>query len=259
MALGYAAEVDDWDALLARIGATGAEAVETRTNWAERLVRFFTNPLIAPFLLSLGFLGLLIEIKTPAFGLAGLAGLGSLGLFFGSHLLLGLAGWEVVILLAVGAILLLVEAFVIPGFGISGILGVLAILASIFLSLIGNFPTMGDVTMALGVIAASLVIVGFTGWQLIRRLPEDRRAQGILLDHTTSREAGYLSNPVREDLVGAEGITLTDLRPAGTARFGEENVDVVSDGPWIRVGTPVRITHSEGYRHVVRPVEHASA
>jgi membrane-bound serine protease (ClpP class) len=90
--IGYAAPAADWEALLQQINAPGAVTVEARVNWAERVVRFFTNPLVAPFLLSLGFLGLLVEIKTPTFGLAGLAGLSSLGLFFGSHLIIGLAG-----------------------------------------------------------------------------------------------------------------------------------------------------------------------
>lgn len=256
--IGYATEVEDWEALLGEIGAPGAEAIATDTNWAEALVRFFTNPLVAPFLLSLGFLGLLIEVKTPAFGLAGLAGLGSLSLFFGSHLLLGLAGWEVIILLAAGIILLLVEALVLPGFGIAGVLGAVALLASIFLSLVGNFPTSGDILMALNVMAVSLLLVGLAGWQLLKRLPRDRRAQRVLLQESTSREEGYLSNAVRPELVGVEGVALTDLRPAGTARFGEENVDVVSDGPMIQVGTVVRIIQSEGYRHVVRPVTPAA-
>jgi hypothetical protein len=123
---------------MAQIGLQAATVVETTVNWAERLVRFLTNPLVAPFLLSIGFLGLIIEVKTPAFGLAGLAGISSLGLFFGSHLIIGLAGWEVVILLALGVILLAVEALVLPGFGVAGILGVAALAVSIVMSMIGR-------------------------------------------------------------------------------------------------------------------------
>ena len=72
-------------------------------NWAELVVRFLTNPLVSPLLLSLGILGLVFEIKTGAFGLGGLVSLASLGLFFGSSFLLGLAGWEEVLLLGLGA------------------------------------------------------------------------------------------------------------------------------------------------------------
>src|SRR5690606_31264435 len=249
--LGYATEVEDLDALLAAIGAEGAEVVTTRINWAERVVRFLTNPLVAPFLLSLGFLGLLIEIKTPAFGLAGLAGLSSLALFFGSHFIIGLAGWEVAILLGLGLVLLLAELLILPGFGVAGVLGAIAIVVSIFLSLVGRVPTTGDLMVALNVLGGSLLLVGFGGWQLIRRLPEDRRIRNLLHREELSRELGYVSANRRDELIGLEGVTITDLRPAGTAEFGAERVDVVSLGSWVAAGTPVRVVRAEGYRHVV--------
>src|SRR5690606_35102558 len=66
--IGYATEVEDLDALLAEQGAAGSPIVTVETNWAEGLVRFFSNPVVAPFLLTLGFLGLITEIKTPSFG-----------------------------------------------------------------------------------------------------------------------------------------------------------------------------------------------
>ncbi len=252
--LGYASEVADWDGLLARLQAPAAEVVETRVNWAERVVRFFTNPLVSPFLLSLGFLGLLIEIKTPAFGLAGLAGVASLSLFFGSHLIVGLAGWEVLILLALGVILLMAEVLVLPGFGVAGIGGILAIVVAVFLSLIGTLPTAGDLLVAMNVLGASVLIVGFTGWQLLKRLPRDRRGHAVLHQSSMKRTLGYAASRRREELVGLEGVALTDLRPSGTARFGEEQVDVVSGGDWVQAGTPVRVVRAEGYRHVVEPL-----
>jgi membrane-bound serine protease (ClpP class) len=252
--LGYAGEVTDFDALLAELGIPDAAVVQTRTNWAERVVRFLTNPLVAPFLLSLGFLGILIEIKTPAFGLAGLAGFTSLGLFFGSHFIIGLAGWEVAILLGLGVILLLVELLVLPGVGIAGILGGLAILVSVFLSLVGRVPDSGDILIALWILGFSAALVVFTGWQLIRRLPEDRRGKNLLHLGKLTRELGYSSATRREDLVGLDAITVTDLRPAGTISVGSERIDAVSEGPWVPAGTPVRIVRAEGYRHVVAPL-----
>jgi membrane-bound serine protease (ClpP class) len=252
--MGYAQEASDWDDLMAQLGIEEAQVVVTEVNWAERLVRFFTHPLVAPFLLSFGFLGLLIEVKTPAFGLAGLAGLVSLGLFFGSHLIIGLAGWEVIILLAIGIMLLLVEALILPGFGVAGVLGTVAVGVSIFLSLIGKMPTMFDIMIAMQVLGTAVIIVGVTSWQLLKRLPQEGRAQGLLHRTSMLRELGYSSAALREDLVGLQGVTLTDLRPAGTARFGDERVDVVSSGSWVQAGTPVRVVRAEGYRHIVEPV-----
>ena len=141
-----------------RLASPDAKVVTTEPNWAEGLVRFLTNPLVAPLLLSLGILGLVFEIKTGAFGLGGILSLVSLGLFFGSSLILGLAGWEEVLLLGLGAIALAVEIFILPGFGVAGVLGALAIVASMVLAMMGARPTSGDVAQALAVLGASMFI-----------------------------------------------------------------------------------------------------
>jgi membrane-bound serine protease (ClpP class) len=255
--LGYAREVADWDALVAALGLRGAPVYEAEINWAERVVRFLTHPMVAPMLLSLGFLGLLIEIKTPSFGVAGAVGAAALSAFFGGHLLLGLAGWEELILLGAGIVLIALEMFVIPGFGIAGIAGVLAILAAFYLSMVSHLATPGDYLQALGVFSVSLIVVIVAGWTLLRHLPRSGRfaRSGLMLGHATSRETGYLATEIRSELVGAVGVALTDLRPAGAGRFGNERLDIVSDANWISAGTPIRVVRSDGYRHVVEPVD----
>lgn len=255
--LNYAHEVADWDALMQVLDVAAAPVQNTQVNWAERSVRFLTHPAVAPMLLSLGFLGLLIEIKTPAFGLAGVAGAGALTAFFGSHLLLGLAGWEEIILLGVGIVLIAVEMFVLPGFGIAGIAGVLAIGAALFLSMVGHMATGADYAQALGVLSLAVLVVIVAGWALLRHLPRSRgfTKSGLMLGDSTSKETGYLSAAVRTELIGSVGVALTDLRPAGAGRFGQERIDVVSDANWIGAGTPIRVVRSDGYRHVVEPAE----
>ncbi len=119
--LGFArAQVSDEADLLTRVGLAEAVVVQPGINWAERLVRFLTSPLVQPLLLSLGMLGLVFEIKSGGFGLGGVVSLGALGLFFGSNLLLGLAGMEEILLLAAAMVALGVEVFVLPGFGVAG-------------------------------------------------------------------------------------------------------------------------------------------
>jgi len=102
--VGYAVEVNGFEDMLDRLGLADARVVTPGINWAERLVRFLSNPFVAPLLLSIGTLGLLIEIKTPSFGLAGSIGILSLAAFFGSHWIVGLAGMEEIILLGVGLV-----------------------------------------------------------------------------------------------------------------------------------------------------------
>ncbi|MDH3733202.1 MAG: ATP-dependent Clp protease proteolytic subunit [Gemmatimonadota bacterium] len=254
--LGVAhAEVEDLADLLNLVELPAAATVDSTPNWAEAIVRFLTNPAVAPMLLSLGFLGLLIEIRTPTFGVAGAIGLGALAAFFGAHHLVHLAGMEEIILFAAGVVLVAVEVFVIPGTGIVGFLGGGAIITGAALGMVGQVPSAGDIVNAAGLVALSLILVAVAGWALLRYLPSSRRLSGVFLRDSTSRDTGYLSAPEREDLVGATGIAVTDLRPAGTAVVGEERIDVVTEGPWISADTPIEILRAESYRHIVRPLE----
>jgi membrane-bound serine protease (ClpP class) len=244
--------VADEAALLQAIGLPGAEVVSSDPNWAEQVVRFLTNPLVSPLLLSLGVLGLVLEIKSGAFGLGGLVSLASLGLFFGSSFVLGLAGWEEVLLLGLGLIALAVEAFVLPGFGVAGFLGLGAIGAAMVLALIGAAPTTGDVMQALAILGASLVISAAVAYAWLRHIPTSNRFGGLFLRSGMAQSEGYVSAALRADLVGQDGVALTDLRPAGTATIAGERVDVVTEGEYLSQGSAVRVLRSEGYRHVVR-------
>jgi membrane-bound serine protease (ClpP class) len=254
--VGYAVEVADLEALLAELDVSAAQVVTTEANWAESLVRFFSNPVVAPFLLTLGFLGLITEIKTASFGLAGAAGLLSLSLFFGSHLIVGLAGLGDLIIFGVGLVLVGVEVFLIPGFGFFGIIGALGIIAGLYMSLMGSLPTSADFTRAGLVLSTSVLLVAVTAWVMIRSLPGSSRLakSGIFLLQRTDRSVGFESARRRSDLVGVTGKAITDLRPSGTGLFGDERIDVVSESEWITEGTPIRVVSAEGYRHVVRPV-----
>jgi len=254
--VGYATEVEDLAGLLALMEVSGAQVVTAETNWAEGVVRFFSNPVVAPFLLTLGFLGLITEIKTASFGLAGAAGLLSLSLFFGSHLIVGLAGLEDLIIFGVGLALVGVEVFLIPGFGLFGIVGALGIMAGLYLSLMGSLPTTADFTRAGLVLSTTVLLIAVTAWVMIRSLPGSSRLakSGVFLLQRTDRSIGYESARPRNDLVGVTGKAITDLRPSGTGLFGDERIDVVSESEWIMEGTPIRIVSAEGYRHIVRPV-----
>jgi membrane-bound serine protease (ClpP class) len=254
--IGYASRTEDFGTLLEDLGVAGAEVTDVGVNWAERIVRFFSHPVVSPFLLTLGFLGLVIEIKTATFGLAGLAGVLSLSLFFGSHLILGLAGWEDLLLVGAGVLFVTAEVLVIPGFGLFGILGIAGIAGGIYMSLLGSLPAAEDFSRAGSVLTTTLVLLLVTGWALLRHLPKSTRLfqSGIFLGTRTDRAIGYESSEKRTDLLGTEGVTATDLRPSGVGIFRDERVDIVSESEWIEEGTPVRVVSAEGYRQVVRPI-----
>lgn len=249
------AQVEDLNALLERVGLGGATVTTVGVNWAERVVRFLSHPAVAPLLLSIGVLGVLIELKTPSFGLAGATGLLALAAFFGSHLIIGLAGLEEIILLIAGLVALAIEVFVTPGFGIAGILSILLIGSSVFLALIGNLPTWEDVARASGIMLVAVLIVVAAVYTLLQYLPSSARWRGIFLKTATAKNEGYIAAPPRTDLIGAEGVAATDLRPSGVMLLGGERLDVVSDAGFVAKGTRVRVVRSEAYRLVVEPVE----
>lgn len=254
--LGFAkAELPDLDAVLASLDLAGADIETPSLNWAERIVRFLTHPVVSPLLLSLGILGLVFEIKSGAFGLGGLVSLLALGLFFGSSLLLGLAGWEEVLMLGAGLVALGVEVFLLPGFGVAGILGAVLIVGAMILSLVGSAPVFDDFLQAGAVMAMALVITTavFIAW--IRHLPTSERWSGLLLRTATDSGAGFVSAPARPDLVGVQCVAHTDLRPSGNAFVAGERLDVVTEGEFIKAGTPITIIQSDGYRHVVRAID----
>lgn len=247
------AQADDIPAVLQANGIDPASPIVTvRINWAEAVVRFLTNPLVSPLLLSLGMLGLIFEIKSGAFGLGGLVSLGSLGLFFGSNLLIGLAGWEEVLMLGLGLIALAIEVFLLPGFGVAGVLGILLIGAATILAMVGNIPTLSDFFQAGLVLAAALVVTGAVVFAWLRHLPNSTRFTGLFLRHSTQAAQGFISAPMRPELIGKEGVAVTSLRPSGTARIGGERVDVVTEGDFLPAGASVVVVRSEGYRLVVQ-------
>jgi membrane-bound serine protease (ClpP class) len=160
---------------------------------------------------------------------------------------LGLAGWTPGLMVLAGLLLLVVELFVIPGFGWSGLLGLLALLGGIILVV---SPEPADAAFNLALLVSSLTLMGIAVWHVASRM----RAGHPLLGGILSREEGYVASVPRVELEGTDGVALTDLRPAGTALFGDERLDVVSDEGWIPAGSPVRVLRSEGYRHIVRAV-----
>jgi membrane-bound serine protease (ClpP class) len=108
--------------------------------------------------------------------------------------------------------------------------------------------------MAGAILSIAILVVLVGAWAILRTLPKSGRftKSGLILGEPFNREAGYISAPTRDELVGSTGVALTDLRPSGAAQFGEERLDVVTDGEWISAGTTVKVVRSEGYRHIVK-------
>ena len=231
----------------------GAEVVTLDTNWAEAVIRFLNNPIISSLLIMIGMVGLFTEIKTPGWGLAGTAGVLALALFFGSSILLDLASWLEIIMFVSGIILIVVEIFVIPGFGLPGILGIVLMMAALFLSFFGSVtPIEGSIlNTALISIGSALLASIVTLYILYKYLPKTRAFNMFVLNEQFTKPDGFISNPDRSDLIGKKGKTITPLRPAGNITIDGERLDVVTDGDFIERDVLVEVIKTEGARIVV--------
>ncbi|MCA9422115.1 MAG: hypothetical protein KC592_13920, partial [Nitrospira sp.] len=116
------------ESVLQSVNLADAEIRYASETWAESLVRFLTHPVVSSLLMTVGILGIMLEMRMPGFGVPGALGLISLALFFWGHGLVQLAGLEEFLLVGLGLILVGLEIFVIPGFGIAGILGIMALM-----------------------------------------------------------------------------------------------------------------------------------
>ncbi|WP_078432381.1 NfeD family protein [Metabacillus halosaccharovorans] len=238
---GTASSLED---LLTQLDLEGAEVLKAEESLAEKIARFITNPVVVPILLSIGSLGLVVELYSPGFGVPGFMGISALLLFFYGHLVAGLAGMEAIILFILGVIFLIAELFV-PG-GILGILGFASVIGSLYVAS-GNFVHMTiSLLISFAVaFAASILLVKVFG----KRMNIFKK---LILRDSTNTESGYVSNVSRRELVGAEGIALTTLRPSGTAVINDERLDVVTEGGYIIKGQKVKVIKVEGSRIVVR-------
>jgi membrane-bound serine protease (ClpP class) len=241
------------ESLLDQVDLAGAEVRRISPNWAEGLVRFLTGPIISSLLITIGMLGIILEIRTPGFGVPGGLGIASLALFFWGHWLVQLAGWEELLLLGAGIVLLVLEVFFIPGFGIAGALGIGALLASLSLSLIGDGVTWDFAVRAVGRVVFSLLMAVMATLVALRFLPRLPFGRRLILETVLPSDQGYASAPAGDkSWLGKAGTAVSPLRPAGIAEIEGERLDVVSDGELVEPGAPIVVTRVDGNRIVVR-------
>ncbi|WP_100372387.1 NfeD family protein [Bacillus sp. FJAT-45037] len=220
---------------------------DMQVSFAEQIARFVTNPIIIPILLSVGSLGLVLELYSPGFGVPGLMGLSALGLFFFGHLFAGFAGWESILLFAIGFLLIMIEIFV-PGFGIFGVLGIGSIIGGMLLASFSMSSMVISIFIAVILTALGTVFI-------FRYFGHRGPWKKLILTDSTSSEKGYITNHTRSELMEMDGETLTPLRPSGSAVFNGERLDVVSEGGYIEQGRKIQVVYTSGSRVVVREVK----
>ncbi len=268
--------VRDMDELKQRLGIPAdVQLKAVGRTWVDTLVYLLNWGPVTFLLFILGALFIYLELYTLT-GMFGIMSAVCFGLFFWSKFLGGTAGYLEIVLFIIGLVCILMEIFVIPGFGIFGISGGLLVVVSIILAsqTFGDFNTLRPgsdfttMTNTIGTMSASLVTVIILALILNRFLPESRLMSSIVLAppgddrHPASHEiqldpellgkSGGLKRNGLELKVGMQGVTTSVLRPAGRVEIDGVWVDVISEGPYIQPGVQVEIAQIQGNEVVVR-------
>jgi len=246
------AEVKTIEDIIKRQGIDEYELVSFKLSASERIIKVFLNPFISGILILVIIGGIYFELQTPGVGFPILASIIAAILYFVPYYLNGLAAnWEIIVFF-IGIILLLLEVFVIPGFGIAGIGGIFLIVGSLILVMLNNdffdfsFVNAGDITKAaaatLSGMLASIILMFFGGV----RLTQTKLFKRISLEDTQQKSDGYTSNFNQHSYLGMKGKTYTVLRPSGKIFVDGELKDAFTRGEFIEKDKNVEVIDESG-------------
>ncbi len=224
----------------------------------EKVIAFFLNPVISGLLILVITGGIFFELQTPGVGFPLAAAGVALILYLVPYYLNGLAAnWEIAAFF-VGIALIGLEVFVIPGFGVAGIAGIICTVGSLIFMMLGNdnfnfdYVPMGEITKAATVVGVgifgSILLLIFLGY----RLTSSKMFQRVALVTTQKKSDGYIATSYSQDLLGKEGITSTILRPSGRVEIENEVYDAYTRGEYIEAGQEIVVVSQQGTSLQVR-------
>ena len=218
----------------------------------EKIIAFFLNPFISGLLILVIIGGIYFELQTPGVGFPLFAAIIALVLYLVPYYLNGLAEYWEILALLVGFILLVIEIFVTPGFGVIGITGLVIIVGSLVLIMLNNdyfnfdFVPLGDIVVAmfatLGGISGGALVLFFGG----AKLTQTKAFRKMALTETQETSQGYTSNVNDASLVGKSGEAFTVLRPSGKIMIENTIYDASTRGEYIEKGEDIEVISNEG-------------
>jgi membrane-bound ClpP family serine protease len=253
---------DDPKAVAALHGIEGERVREIKADWLDQLVTVLTHPIATVFLVIIGFTCLILEFKAPGLGLpAVLAALCFLLVFWSHSWLAREVNSLAILLFLLGVVLILVELFIFPGIAVTLLSGIVLILLSLSLVMVRHWPQSEaeylEMGKNFGIFAAGLLAALFAAYTVARFLPHIPYANRMILpppEEETSDAAATLPLAQSAALLGVIGVAVTELRPAGKARFEDQYVDVIAEGSFVDPGTRVQVIEIDGMRVVVKRV-----
>ena len=235
---------DDYNEILKYFNLENANIKKVNESLQIKLAKYISNPYISSLLLTIGFVGLVIEILTPGFGIGGTISIIGFGLYFGGNILAGNSHWTSLVLFVTGLILLVIEALV-PGFGLPGISGIMLVL-------LGTILAMDSLGVAIFSLSIAIIITTVITIVLIKMGFRSKMLDKIILQSEHKDEKGYLSVDSRDQYIDMEGTSLTELRPSGFIEIDGVKLDALADSCLIPRQTPIKVVRVEGSKIFVR-------
>ncbi|MCK6456106.1 MAG: hypothetical protein L6Q92_06200 [Phycisphaerae bacterium] len=269
---GFAKAIVSSEPELSEYLKLSAPFLRLEANWSELLAAWLSSPIVRSILFVLMLMGAYAEFHAPGHFVGGAVAVIALALFLGAPYITGLANvWEIVVVV-IGVGLLCIELFLIPGFGVTGVLGLGLVLVGLVASFVQpelpivprdtspvfdwHWPQMPatwhGVRVGITVVSTGLIVGTIGAYLLSRILPRSPLLRRIITPNPAPERVvpddpyPYAAQP------GDIGIAESLLRPAGKARFGPTLVDVVSESEYIPAGTRVQVIERHGNRVVVR-------
>lgn len=248
--------VENLDLFIEKIAGPQAKVKTLEATGFEKVARFIT--MISPFLLTIGMVLGYLEFKTPGLGAFGFLAAACFIIYFFGHYVAGLSGYEPFLIFALGVGLIVVEMVFFPGLVIPTVCGILMILFAFAFSKVDFYPTVDRSFIPSWsqfqnplVSTVYSILAGFIAMAVAARLIPSSWVTRKLQEVTTSGPSTKLNPSIA---LGAEGISLTVLRPSGTVEIDGKCYDVVTQGEMIEKGARVRVIETDGYRILVAPL-----
>lgn len=242
--------MSSFDDMLRKLQLGDARIVRLEVTSLERFARVIE--LFAAILLAAGIFFTYQEFRTPGFGIPIMLAALCFALFFLGHHIAGLAGMEEALLVILGLALIVVEIFILPGFGIVGLSGVFCLCWGLVMAMVQHYPggpimpTWTQLEIPVMKLSGSFLITMVLGAIAGRYLPTSRLMRGFRLQESVSSEAGYTASQHLAPSDGTLGKAVTDLRPGGTALIEDHRMDVITQGEYVDKGATIRVIHGSG-------------